>query len=451
MIRYSGMAQDRPVLANIELVEHAPAVAHALPDGVGRALVGAGVVDATPDPHTPGHWLLRAGSKVGAVTVRAPGADGGAITVRITPKVPVARLFFLLGYSLAPGRVWRDERDGQVTAVEHRDVLPALAHAMERQTDRALRQGLLQGYRRTEETALVMRGRLREADQIRRHFGATLPVEVTYDEFTVDIAENRLLLAAVERLLRLPGVPRDVRRRLLHQRSRLAGVTPLAPGQAPPAWHPSRLNARYHHALHLARAVLNEASAEHAPGGLHIDGFLFDMNKLFEDFVTVALREAFLGTALTGRLQDAHHLDEAAVIRMRPDFVLHGPDGTPLAVADAKYKAEKRDGYPDADLYQMLAYCTALGLREGHLVYAKGNAPHAAHRVRHAGIVIHQHALDLDQEPARLLADVTALTRLMLADLPLRSARGWESPTAICDKSGFAHALPRTSDRMTGQ
>lgn len=122
---------------------------------------------------------------------------------------------------------------------EHRDLLPALAHAVERQIDRALRQGLLQGYRSTEETALVVRGRIRETDQIRRHFGATLPVEVTYDEFTTDIAENRLLRAAVEKLLRLPGIPREVRRRLLHQRTRLADVTPLVRGQLLPAWRPS--------------------------------------------------------------------------------------------------------------------------------------------------------------------------------------------------------------------
>jgi 5-methylcytosine-specific restriction enzyme subunit McrC len=92
-------------------------------------------------------------------------------------------------------------------------------------------------------------------------------------------------------------------------------------------------------------------------------------------------------------------------------------DGTPSAVADAKYKAGKRGDYPEADLYQMLAYCTALGLGEGHLVYAKGAAAHAAHRVRHAGIVIHQHALDLDQQPAGLLADIAAVSRQMASDL----------------------------------
>ncbi|MGW1196364.1 McrC family protein [Streptomyces sp. NPDC002536] len=402
------------IVSAVELVEHAPATSHPLPDAIGRELAAGRIVDASPDPYTPGRWLLRAGSKVGAVTVTSPHS-GEAVTVRVRPKVPIARLFFLLGYSLDPRGGWRD---GQVEVAGYQNLVPAFAHAVERQTDRALRQGLLQGYRPTEETATVVRGRIREADQIRRRFGATLPVEVAYDEFTTDITENRILRAAVDRLLRLPGVPRDVRRRLLHQRTRLAEVAPLVRGQALPVWHPSRLNARYHHALHLAHAVLDGMSADHSPGGLRIEGFLFDMNRLFEEFVTVALQETLRGTDLTGRLQDPHHLDEAAVIRMKPDFVLQGPDGTPLAVADAKYKAERRDGYPDADLYQMLAYCTALGLPEGHLVYAKGNAPHTAHRVRHVGVIIHQHALDLDQPPAELLAGIAALSRQMRSGRP---------------------------------
>ena len=397
---------------SIELVEYA-AVSVPLADDVGRALAAGDVLDAVPDPYSSGHWSLRAGSKVGAVNVTVPG-EHPPLTLRVTPKVPIARLFFLLGYSLDPKSGWRD---GEVDVAEHRDLLPALAHAVERQVDQALRQGLLQGYRATEESALVVRGRIREAEQIRRRFGATLPVEVAYDEFTTDIAENRILRTAVERLLRLPGVPGDVRRRLLHQRARLADVTPVVRGHRLPGWHSSRLNSRYQPALHLARVILDGASAEHAPGGLRVDGFLFDMNQLFEDFVTVALRETFRGTGHTARLQDSHHLDEASVIRMRPDFVLYGADGTPAAVVDAKYKAEKRGSFPEADLYQMLAYCTALGLREGHLVYAKGNAPHAAHRVRHAGIIIHQHALDLDQQPAKLLADIAAVSRQMVSDL----------------------------------
>ncbi|MFF6816125.1 hypothetical protein ACFZAG_40890 [Streptomyces sp. NPDC012403] len=40
-----------------------------------------------------------------------------------------------------------------------------------------------------------------------------------YDAYTADTAEHRILRAAGERLLRLPGVPGPVRRRLAHQRS----------------------------------------------------------------------------------------------------------------------------------------------------------------------------------------------------------------------------------------
>lgn len=404
----SHTAEPMPPIPPIELTEHAEPVALPLPDAVGRALASSRIVEASPDPYAAGRWVLKAGSKVGAVTVQVPGA--APVTVRITPKVPVARLFFLLGYSRDP-RGWRG---GEVDVAEHRELLPALAYAYERQVERAIGQGLLQGYRTTEDTSLVVRGRIREAEQVRRRFGAALPVEIAYDEFTMNIAENQLLRAAVERLLRLPGIPRNVRARLLHQRARLADATPLVRGQALPTWHPTRLNARYHHALHLARVILDGSSAEHQPGTLRVNGFLFDMNKVFEDFICAALREALIPYGGRVALQDPKvWLDENAAVRMRPDLVWYAENRRPRAVADAKYKAGSPNGFPDADLYQMLAYCTALGLPEGYLVYAKGSAPHTSHQVRHAGIVLHQHALELDQAPAGLLADVGALARQM--------------------------------------
>lgn len=393
----------------VSLREYGPAVSIPLDARAGQALAASGILrSVTPDPQRGGHWLLRAGSRVGAVRV----PDGPV--VRITPKTPVRRLFFLLGFSLDPARAWRDSREGAIDTGAYDDIVPALAHAVERQIDGALRQGVLQGYREAEESASVVRGRLREAEQIRRHFGRTPPVEITYDAYTADIAENRILRAAAERLLRLPGVPGPVRRRLAHQRVRLADALPLIRGEALPRWQPSRLNSRYQPALRLAEAVLRGASPEHRPPGtdaLAMDGFLLDMNKLFEDFVTVALREALRDHALTARLQDRHHLDVAGLVRMRPDLVVRTGDGrTPLAVVDAKYKVEKADGLLNADLYQALAYATVLGLREAHLVYAAGRQPQRFHEVRGTAaktggraVRIHQHSLDLSREPEHLL------------------------------------------------
>ena len=72
-------------------------------------------------------------------------------------------------------------------------------------------------------------------------------------------------------------------------------------------------------------------------------------------------------------------------------------------------QGEKPSGFPDADLYQLLAYCTALRLPDGHLVYAQGNEAGRTHHVPGAGVTLHAHTLDLDQPPAGLLAQVDAL------------------------------------------
>ncbi|MDN3461139.1 hypothetical protein [Rhodococcus sp. APC 3903] len=83
---------------------------------------------------------------------------------------------------------------------------------------------------------------------------------------------------------------------------------------------------------------------------------------------------------------------------------------------DAKYKtipAGKRG--PDADIYQLTAYCTALGLREGHLIYAKGDTASHAVEVGGADITIYCHALDLTTPPAEFLASIDVLVEAMRA------------------------------------
>ena len=110
---------------------------------------------------------------------------------------------------------------------------------------------------------------------------------------------------------------------------------------------------------------------------------------------------------------------------MRPDLVWYrfGSD-TPTAVIDAKYKAEKPSGYPNADLYQMLAYCSVMGLDRGHLVYAKGNEVANRHQIRRTGIEVIQHTLDLDQTPEVLLAQVDDLAASIVGAEMLAGAVG---------------------------
>ena len=381
-------------------------IALAAPLAEALSASGAVRVDYTAEA---GLVALSAAGQVGVVRV-------GDVQLVIEPKVPIRRLVFLLGYARHPNH-WRD--DG-VLLDEHADLPEALAHAFLHHASRALEQGVIKGYREIDDAAPVLRGRIREADQLRQRWGRSLPLELRYDDFTVDIAENRFLLGAALRLLRTPGVPRPARTALQRMRLRLADVTAPIAGQPLPTWSPSRLNARYAPALALAELVLAGRSFEQRTGEVRVTGFLLNMASLFEDFVTTALGAALTPHGGRPSLQHRMHLDVDERVRIRPDFVWLR-DGRPCIVADAKYKAESPAGFPQADLYQLLAYCTVLRLPVGHLVYARGNESAAEHVVQGAGTRIVSHALELDAAPAAVLADVGRIAERMLDGARLAS------------------------------
>src|SRR5262249_31137207 len=97
-------------------------------------------------------------------------------------------------------------------------------------------------------------------------------------------------------------------------------------------------------------------------------------------------------------------------ITIRPDIV-HVVNGRPAVVFDAKYKLQSiTSRYANADLYQMLAYCTALGLKTGWLVYAQGTTAPRTHVIRNTDIDVIQYPLDLAAHPRDILDQVDALT-----------------------------------------
>jgi 5-methylcytosine-specific restriction enzyme subunit McrC len=376
---------------------------HELSDGQAAALRDSEIVLVASSPRR-GHWRVRNRKLVGTARL---GRDVDAIEVHIRPKTEIRRLLFLVGYRIRD-EDWREE---EVEAGEEPDLVPAMGHALAIAAERALRPGVLLGYRETEEALALVRGRIREADQSRRRFTMPLPVEVRYDDYTSDVAENQLLRAAIERVVALPGVLAATRTRLNHLLSRLQGVSRLVPRRPLPTWRRSRLNARYHTALSLAELILRGASYELDDGTrVRVDGLLLDMWRVFEAFVTVALADALRTHGGRCKAQDlAHYLDHARRVQLKPDLVWYqggaGGRESPAAVLDVKYTVEK-DAEPD-HLYQVLAYCTALGVDRGHLVYAEG--VRHVYRIHRSGVEITAHAFDLTLPPGALLAQVGAL------------------------------------------
>ncbi len=372
-----------------------------LDDAYASALSTTGLVDLRPEGD--GWWRIIPTGKVGAVRI-------GGLDVRVHPKVGITRLLFLLGYAMDPG--FRAE---DVTAHPEPDLWPALAESLVRQAERALAPGVLQGYLSVDESLPLVRGRIRFADQFARRPGLPLPIEVRFDEYAADIAENRILRTAFRRMMAVPRLPTALQARLTHLDGRLDGVRVLPHGVLLPTWRPSRLNARYVPALRLAQLVLRYQSAEPGPGDVTLAAFVVNMAKVFEDFVSTALREALAIYPGHTDSQYPAYLDVGRTVRIKPD-VVHVVNDRPVAVFDAKYKLESAtSGYPNADTYQMLAYCTALQLRIGWLLYAQGVSPPGPRRVRNTEIDIVHHPLDLSASPQSILVDVDAFAHRAMA------------------------------------
>ena len=218
-----------------------------------------------------------------------------------------------------------------------------------------------------------MRGRWRIGDQIRTRYGIVPPVEVSFDDFTEDIEPNRLLRAAIHRLLNLPMRSDRSRWPVRAIEARLGNVrlVDYDPRRVPQVTF-DRRSEHYRGAVGLARLILSGISFDLGAGGVAASAFLIDMNKVFEDFVVVALRDA-LGVSdrvlVQGGIGKPLFLGRGERIRLKPDLSLWSGERC-LFVGDVKYKRVHVDAYPNADLYQLTAE------------HQRGSRPRPGFRVR---------------------------------------------------------------------
>ena len=330
-------------------------------------------------------YHLTPGSTVGAVEI-------DDLSVLIQPKIGIPQLLSLACYAMD---AFKFQEKRLFDFDEERALPDTLALALAAAARRAFSRGLLHGYRTEEEALHTVRGRIRFADQIRQRYGIPLPVEVRYDEFTDDITENQLVRAAAARRGQMRLRSQKARRDLGWIAAVLDDVSLVEfPPNSVREVLFDRLNEHYRGVVGLSRLILRHSAFESERGTVRATGFLMDMNTLFQEFVTVALREALGLSERVFRESNIGTLDEGGKVHLRPDLTWwHGR--VCLFVGDAKYKGIENESVPNADLYQLLAYVTALDLPGGLLIYAQGEAETATYSVRNSGKRLDVASLDL--------------------------------------------------------
>ncbi|HSH03756.1 MAG TPA: hypothetical protein VLL52_14670 [Anaerolineae bacterium] len=306
--------------------------------------------------------LLRAKHYVGTIVL-----DDRRIIIK--PKVPASNLFYMLTY--AYDLVNFRQEISQLEVGD--DLFEFVVIIFLQQVEQLIRQGIQQGYVKQETNQNFLRGRLLLAPHLQKNVVKVHHFYQRFSQFTVDIDENRILKYTLERLLKLDYRQVDLRLHIRRVLSAFSGVSwqPITPYDCEQVQY-TRLNRRYQTAIQLSRLLIQNLSLESGEGQISAAAYLFDMNKLFEQFIGSFLAEYFTKyPAWSVTLQEEIWLDSQGGEKGYPDIVLRYRN-QPHIILDVKYKKFKKRPERN-DLNQMFVYCHTLNVHHGIFVYANSS------------------------------------------------------------------------------
>ena len=329
----------------------------------------------------PAHEGLRTGAHCGLI-------QAGPWTLEILPKiydeehpVPDRGALVRMLAACVDVPIWLD---GTARSGLADNLLTVVIRAYLEEASRQLRRGWIRAYVDQGDRLTRPRGRIILSEQVRLGRAAAHQLACAFDELTVDNGFNRVVRAAlVVARTRLPvGSPLAAQADQLDLA--LADVSRLSPAEAVRTRLPHhRLTSRYDRLLLMASWLLRLVNPDIHGGPEDGLGLLFDMNRLFQAFVSIALESAIRRHPLRKHLRLTRERPVRALVKdafgtprfkMIPDLCLW-LNGKLIAILDTKWKRlsaaqdEHKAGIAQADLYQLLAYGHGYGCNRLALVY----------------------------------------------------------------------------------
>lgn len=285
----------------------------------------------------------------------------------IRPKLPLRNLFHLLDPTARLSLL-----GDRVSVVPGAEALTFLAGRLAQLLAERSAAGLHRAYIERAEESRFLQGQLDVAAHLRESKGRKDLLPCRFEEFSADVPCNQVPKATVELLLQSPWLGSEIRaalKRELEPFSEVQSIT-LGPDTFPAAT--DHLTQSYQPLLDLCRLLFESLRPSESAGSIHCPTFLLNMEQVFERYVTRGVQEAFADSLFTVAVQRTHSVNQPTPglpdLQMRPDIVLLR-NGEPVLVIDAKWKLLRRSPLVTDDVYQVLAYCTALGVRRAVLVY----------------------------------------------------------------------------------
>lgn len=256
----------------------------------------------------------------------------------------------------------------------------------------AVRRGMPRRYIIHEDDLPALRGTLDLPRQFTRYAANPSRLACRFDDLSQDIALNRILKATISHLSRMSRNATNLQR-LRELAFVYADITALpVPALQWGEVVIDRTNRAWLDLFAMAQLFLRNRFQTTSTGSGQGTALLFEMNKLFEEYVGRLVSRALAGTEYRVSLQGGREYcltaqdDGRRVFQTKPDILIWR-GGAIVHVIDTKWKRissridDPKQGVSQSDIYQMMAYAHLYRAPRLTLLY-----PHHGQLSRGAGI-----------------------------------------------------------------
>lgn len=331
--------------------------------------------------------------------------------VVIEPKIGYFNLASMISYAYNLKGIDLLKNNAKLT-VEKALMTELMAILFLQEFEQILSRGLVKQYCEQQREISFCRGKIIFGELSKTvNTGFTLPCR--FQELTVDIEENRLILAGLKFLSNRVYAP-DLKKRMkmyVNLLSERISYEPLSQRLLDRVrLKINRLNQHYIPMIELAEIIINCVDFKLNQGTTPFPSFLLDMNLLFEKFL-YRLFEDLAGRDIKVKyqqpLKNYYYNTDNEKHYLIPDFQIFYK-GKLVGIADAKYKDYDNKRITSGDLYQLTVYAFANKeqINKVHLFYPTNENSFTFRQIKLAGI--NKVEIKIKGIPlARILEDVT--------------------------------------------
>lgn len=240
-----------------------------------------------------------------------------------------------------------------------------------KECEKLTHQGLVKKYRKVKENQTALKGRLHIPGQIRENLIHKERFHVEYSKYDQNHLINQVLKKTLSVLTQIP-IRHDLRSRVKRQLLYFEDIHDrVVNEQLFQHIHLNRKTERYSEAIEIARLIVLNYHPDISRGSNHVLALLFDMNQLWERFITKMMnRHLSYRYLVKAQGNKVFWRSPRSRKRLKPDILLMPKrEKDSKIVVDTKWKTPSKFHPSDNDLRQIFAYNRLFESQTGILLY----------------------------------------------------------------------------------